>query len=133
MVQVEVLSGKKAGLTWAARRFPVRIGRSASADLQLEDDGVWDQHLRVDFDPAEGFVACAQPHALASLNGQPLQQAALRNGDILALGAIQLRFSLGPTRQAGLLLREWLTWAAIAAICLGQLGLIYWLLPGSGD
>ena len=53
MVQLKILSGKKAGTAWVARRFPVRIGRSAGADLQLEESGVWDEHLQLDFKPAE--------------------------------------------------------------------------------
>ena len=53
MVQLKVLSGQKAGTAWTARRFPVKIGRSASADLRSEEPGIWDQHLRLDFDPAE--------------------------------------------------------------------------------
>ena len=85
MIQLKVLSGKKAGTIWVARRFPVRIGRSGAADLQLEEDGVWDEHLQLDFDPAEGIVLSAQPNALASVNGQPVHQAVLRNGDAIEL------------------------------------------------
>ncbi len=128
MVQLRVLSGKRAGTTWVTRRFPVRIGRSAAADLQLEEDGVWDQHLQIDFTPAEGIVLRALPHALVTVNGQPVQQTVLRNGDSIDVGSLRLRFSLSETRQVGLRFREGLTWAAIAAICLGQVGLIYWLL-----
>jgi pSer/pThr/pTyr-binding forkhead associated (FHA) protein len=131
MVQVEVLSGKQAGRTWVARRFPVRIGRSPAADVRLEDEGVWDQHLELRLERGKGFVLRTQGHALASVNGQPVEQATLRNGDVLGLGALQLRFSLAETRQAHLSLREWLTWVAIGAITLGQIILIYWLLPGT--
>ena len=45
MVQLNILSGKKAGTRTVARHFPFRIGRAAGNELQLEDDGVWDQHL----------------------------------------------------------------------------------------
>jgi pSer/pThr/pTyr-binding forkhead associated (FHA) protein len=128
MVQLKVLSGKKAGTAWVARRFPVRIGRSAAADLQLEESGVWDQHLQLDFKPAAGIVLSAQPDALAAVNGQPVQQAVLRNGDTIEIGSLKMQFWLSETRQAGLRVREGLTWAGIAAISLGQIGLIYWLL-----
>jgi hypothetical protein len=128
MVQLKVLSGKKAGTTWVARRFPVSIGRSADADLRLEEHGVWDEHLQLDFDPAEGIVMSAQPNALATVNGQPAQQAVLRNGDVIDVGSLRMRFWLSETRQAGLRFREGMTWAGIAAISLGQVGLIYWLL-----
>ncbi|MGD0260304.1 MAG: FHA domain-containing protein [Verrucomicrobiota bacterium] len=128
MVQLKVLSGKKAGTAWVARRFPVRIGRSSAADLQLEESGVWDQHLQLDFDPAEGFILSTQPNALAKVNGQPVHQTVLRNGDAIDLGSLKMQFWLSETRQTSLRLREGLTWAGIAAVSLGQIGLIYWLL-----
>ena len=128
MVQLKVLSGKKAGTTWVPRRFPVSIGRSADADMQLEEHGVWDQHLQLDFNPAEGIVMSVQPNTLATVNGQPAHQAILRNGDVIDIGSLRMRFWLSETRQAGLRFREGLTWVGIAAISLGQVGLIYWLL-----
>ena len=128
MVQLKLLSGQKAGTTWVARRFPVHIGRSAAADLQLEEDGVWDQHLQLDFNPAKGIVLSALPNALVAVNGQPVLQAVLRNGDAIDIGSLRMRFWLSETRQVGLSFREGLTWAGIASICLGQVGLIYWLL-----
>ena len=112
MVQLKVLSGKKAGTAWVARRFPVRIGRSAAADLQLEEGGVWDQHLQLDFNPAEGIVLSAQPNALATVNGQPVHQTVLRNGDAIDIGSLRMQFWLSETRQAGLALprRAYLGW-----------------------
>ena len=128
MVQLKVLSGRKAGTSWVARRFPVRIGRSATADLQLEESGVWDEHLQLDFNPAQGIILTVLPNALATVNGQPARQTALHNGDAIDIGSLSMRFWLSETRQAGSAFREGLTWAGIAAICLGQVGLIYWLL-----
>jgi len=128
MVLLKFLSGKKAGTAWVARRFPVHIGRSAQSELQLEETGIWDQHLQLDLRPAEGFFLTAQPNALASVNGQTFQQALLRNGDTIEIGSLKMQFWLSETRQAGLRFREWLTWTAIAAICLGQIALIYRLL-----
>jgi pSer/pThr/pTyr-binding forkhead associated (FHA) protein len=128
MVQLKVLSGKQAGTTWMARRFPVRIGRSAAADLQLEEEGVWDRHLQLDFEPAQGILLRTLPNALVSVNGQPVTQTLLRNGDTIDIGSLRMQFWLSENRQIGLGFREGLTWAAIAAISLGQVGLIYWLL-----
>ena len=128
MVQLKVLSGKQAGTIWMARRFPVRIGRSAGTDLQLEEAGVWDDHLELGFDPAEGIVLRAQPDAMTFVNGEPVSQSVLRNGDSIEIGSLKMQFCLSETRQAGLRFREGLTWAGIAGISLGQVGLIYWLL-----
>lgn len=128
MIQFSILSGKRAGASWVARRFPVRIGRATGSDFQVEEEGVWDQHLQIDFIPADGFVLNAQPNTLATVNGQTVQETVLRNGDIIEAGSLKLQFWLSETRQAGLRLRESLTWTAIAAISLAQIALIYWLL-----
>ena len=128
MVQLKILSGKRAGNTWVARRFPVRIGRSAAADLQLEEVGVWDEHLLLDLNRDKGIVLSAEPNAPASVNGQPVSQTVLRNSDTIEVGSLRMQFWLSETCQAGLRFREGLTWAAIAAISIGQVGLIYWLL-----
>src|SRR6266404_2913877 len=129
MIQLKILSGKMAGTETVARRFPFKIGRSASADLRLEEDGVWDQHLELAFVAATGFVLTTRPDALAAINGHAIREAVLRNGDELAIGALRIRFWLGETTQASLRLREWLTWAAFALITAGQLVLIYYLIP----
>ena len=128
MVQLNILSGKQAGNVSVARRFPVRIGRSAKADLRLEEPGVWDEHLELNFDPAAGIMLRAAPNALVSVNGQTERQAALRSGDAIDFGSVKLRFWLSEAHQSSLRLREWLTWVGLAAITLGQVALIYWLL-----
>lgn len=128
MVQLRILSGKKAGTQWSARRFPVRIGRSAANDLQLEEDGIWDEHFDLIFDRAEGFVLTACPDALVTVNREPVQTARLRNGDSIEVGAVRMRFWLGETRQLGLRLREWFVWTLIVAVSAGEIAIIYWLL-----
>ena len=128
MLQLNVLSGKTAGTVWVARRFPVRIGRAAGCDLRLEENGVWEEHLYLQFRPTTGFVLETTPNALATVNGQPFRGTVLRNGDLIEIGSVKMQFCLSETRQTGLRLREALTWAAIAVISLGQVGLIYWLL-----
>ena len=128
MVQIKILSGKKAGTSIVARRFPVRIGRTASATLQLEEDGVWDQHLCLEFKPLQGFFLSPEPSALATVNGELLEPRLLRNGDIVEIGALKIQFWLSDTRQRGLGFREWLTWLSIAAISFGQIAVVYLLL-----
>jgi pSer/pThr/pTyr-binding forkhead associated (FHA) protein len=128
MVQLEIVSGKTAGAKWAARRFPVRVGRSPAADLQLQEHGVWDEHFQIVLNPAAGFVLEAHPDALVVINGQPIQHAVLRNGDQIELGAVKLQFWLSEARQRGLRLRESLVWIILLGVSLGQIALIYWLL-----
>ena len=62
------------------------------------------------------------------VNSQAANDVLLRNGDLIQLGSSKLQFWLSETRQRGLRFREWLTWSGIAAISLGQVALIYWLL-----
>jgi hypothetical protein len=128
MVQIKILSGRKAGSSWDARRFPVRIGRSANSDLQLEEAGVWDDHLTLRLDPAEGFLLETHENALATVNGHPAPRTALRNGDTIDIGSVKLRFWMSEPRQRGQALREAFVWTLITAVCLAQIALVYWLL-----
>jgi len=74
-------------------------------------------------------VVCqAEPDALLSVNGVQVEQAVLRNGDVISIGALKIQFSLSPVRQYSLRARECLTWAALALLCLGQIFLIYRLI-----
>jgi len=128
MVQLDILSGKKAGTRWLARRLPVRIGRASDNEFQLEDDGVWDKHLHLNFQPQQGFVLTTDANALTTVNGQPVQTALLRNGDIIAIGSAKLQFWLGATRQRSLRARELFVWALLALVASSQFALIYRLL-----
>lgn len=127
MLQLNILTGGKAGTRWVARRFPVLVGRSPQAALVLEDPGVWDRHLEITSNPSDGMVVSAGAEAIVSVNGQPTRQTALRAGDIIELGSVKLRFDLAPTRQASLTAREVLTWTGLILFCLGQVALVYWL------
>jgi pSer/pThr/pTyr-binding forkhead associated (FHA) protein len=128
MVQFKILSGKKAGSSWETRHFPVCIGRSANSDLRLEEPAVWDEHLKISLESAGGFVAETHANALASVNGHPIQRAALRNGDVIEIGSVKLQFWLSEARQRGQTLREAFVWSVISLVCLGQIALVYWLL-----
>jgi pSer/pThr/pTyr-binding forkhead associated (FHA) protein len=129
VIQLSVLSGRKAGAQTVARRFPFRIGRAPSAHLALEDEGVWERHLEIHLERKEGFILNVHRDAWALVNGQPVRHARLRNGDLLECGSAQIRFHLSPPRQKTLRLREVLTWISLILLCLGQVALIYWL-PG---
>jgi hypothetical protein len=127
VVQLQLLSGNRGGTLFRSSHFPIRAGREAGLDLPLDDLGAWQRHFLIDWKP-EGLVLEAEPDALLLLNDTPVRRAILRNGDIIALGALKIRFSLTPVRQSSLALREWLTWIALAALCLGQVALVYELI-----
>jgi pSer/pThr/pTyr-binding forkhead associated (FHA) protein len=127
MIQLNVLSGKKAGNRTVVRRFPFRVGRAADNDLQLDDDGVWDEHLTLGFQSG-GFNLAVAPSALIAVNGGPFQNQSLRNGDIITIGSAKLQFWLAAARQRGLRFREFFVWALIAAVTAAQFALIYRLI-----
>lgn len=128
MVQLDILSGRKAGSQVVARRFPFRAGRNGQSTLVLEDGGVWDDHFELSVRPADGVVLTSAPEALTLVNGTRFQEARLRNGDLIEAGSVKLRFSISSPEQSGLALRESATWTALALLCLGQVALIYWLI-----
>jgi len=127
VVQLQLLSGNRSGTVFRPTHFPIRAGREPGLDLSLEDPGVWQRHFLIDWRP-EGLVLEAEPQALLSVNDSPVQRAFLRNGDIITLGALKIRFSLSPVRQSSLAPREWMTWIALGALCLGQVALVYLLI-----
>jgi pSer/pThr/pTyr-binding forkhead associated (FHA) protein len=127
MIQLNILSGKKAGTQLVARHFPFRIGRAADNELQLEDDGVWDRHLTFEFQPQSGFNLTTAPNAIATVNATPVQNGVLRNGDTITIGSVKIQFWLAAARQGRLLVRESLVWALLVLITLGQFALLYWL------
>ena len=124
MIQLQVLSGRQAGRDIVVRRFPLVVGRGAEAGLSLDDAGVWDRHLHIQFQPGAGFTFSVQAEALMLVNGERAEQGLLRNGDLLDLGSTRLRFWLAPSRQKSLRVREALTWAALLAIFVIQVALI---------
>jgi pSer/pThr/pTyr-binding forkhead associated (FHA) protein len=128
MIQLNILSGKKAGTQPVTRRFPFRIGRAAGNELQLEDDGVWDQHLTVEFQKQEGFKLTTSANALVTVNGEPVQNKILHNGDTITVGSVKIQFWLAAARQSNLLLRESFVWALLVLVTVIQFTLIYRLL-----
>jgi pSer/pThr/pTyr-binding forkhead associated (FHA) protein len=128
MIELHILAGKKAGSQSVVRHFPFRIGRARENDLQLNDDGTWDQHLMLEFHRQEGFKLAAAQNALVMVNNKPVQTALLHNGDVITLGSVKLQFWLAAARQRGLRLRERLVWALLLAVVLCQFALIYRLI-----
>jgi pSer/pThr/pTyr-binding forkhead associated (FHA) protein len=129
MIQLNVLSGKKAGSQTVVRRFPFSIGRAAQNDLQLEDAGVWDQHLVLELHREnKRFTLAVAPNALVAVNGQAVQTAPLRNGDLISFGPVKIQFWLAAVTQRGLHLRELFVWALLLAVTALQFLLLYWFL-----
>jgi len=104
------------------------VGRSSNAGLKLEDPGVWDEHFTIHLGPDAQLEMHSGPGATSYLNGTPLETSVLRNGDLIKIGAVEMRFGLSPTRQRSFVARELFVWVGLTVISLGQVALIYWLL-----
>lgn len=128
MVQLAILSGKKAGEIHNLRQFPCVIGRGTQCDLRIEEPGIWERHLRLEFGKDQLFTFSTFPQAKTSLNRCPVDGGILRSGDLIEAGAIKLQFWLAPARQQSLRVREGLTWAGLLGLCIGQAALVYQLL-----
>ena len=128
MIDLHVLSGKKAGSRVVVGHFPFHIGRLPQNDLPLEDDGVWDRHLTLEFREKDGFHVATTANAIATINGKQVEKSRLHNGDIITVGSAKLQFWLAPAPQRGLSLRENLVWALLILITLGQFILIFTFL-----
>jgi len=128
MVQLRIVSGPMAGREVVARRFPFRLGREPAADLSLPAPGVWERHAQIRCSRGPSLELNSHPEAFTGLNGQRVQRATLRNGDLIELGSVKLQFWLSPARQGSLWLREWLTWLALVGLFAAQAALIRWLV-----
>lgn len=126
MIRLQILSGRKAGTVFDGLKPPVTLGRADNSDVLLDDPGVWPAHGAIQW-RNEGLVLEVEPNALASVNSAAAQKAPLRNGDVLMVGGVNLRFGFSPVQQSSAALREWLTWIGLAALCLFQVAVIYWV------
>lgn len=124
MVLLKVLTGKMAGTEAVARHFPFRVGRAVRADLSIEGHGVWDRHCEIQWQRGEGLALRATSGAMTLVNGQVVTTARLRHGDLIQLGELRMQFWLSPAQQAGLKLREFLTWLGVAAVIAVEIGLM---------
>ena len=129
MFQLRLVAGGDPGREFNVGKFPFRIGRSSRADLCISAAGIWDQHCELLLPSAAGCLLRPVSEALTVVNGQPIDgETVLRNGDLIELGPLKLRFWLSPVRQKGFRAREWLVWTGIAVVTAAQIALIYWLL-----
>jgi hypothetical protein len=127
MVELQILSGNRTGTKFCGDHFPICVGRAEGLDLSWDEPGVWPRHFQIAWRP-DGLMLEAEPDALVSVNDAVVRQSLLRNGDIITLGSLKMRFRLSSVRQTSTVAREWLTWIGVGALCLSQVALVYLLL-----
>jgi pSer/pThr/pTyr-binding forkhead associated (FHA) protein len=128
VVQLQILNGAKAGTRWVAGRLPFTIGRAADDTFRIEEPGVWEHHCRIELRSDFHAALVATPGPLTVVNGEPITEASLRNGDQIELGGQRLQFGLSPTAHRSLRLREGITWFGFALLALAQVALVYLLM-----
>ncbi len=128
MVQLKILSGNMAGDFLIVRHFPFRIGRAQDSDFQMNDLGVWDNHLALEFRKNGGVFLRAESEAFVAVNEQPQTNVRLRNGDVISFGSANIQFWLAPVQRLRLLPREMAVWLILAGVIGFQLCFIYHLL-----
>ncbi len=128
MIQLDILSGKQAGTSIVARRFPFQVGRASESALSLDDSGVWNRHLTFNVHRGSAVVLNVQQDALATVNGTPTQTASLKNGDLVEFGVVKLRVSLSAAAQRSQRWREVALWIGLGIVFAVQVSIIYLLM-----
>ncbi len=92
---IRVLIGRNEGKEFLVDAPRTLIGRSESVDIPLfGDPSVVPQHAAIDRAGREYVLTAAGPQAPVFVNGQPVGQMALRDGDVMQIGQFQLQFRL---------------------------------------
>lgn len=87
-----IVAGPDAGREFAVSGGAARLGRSSSNDIVLQDPAMSRFHCRFFFKPGEGLWAEDLGSANQTLlNQKPLHVARLHTGDILTIGATEIR------------------------------------------
>ncbi|HEX5273012.1 MAG TPA: FHA domain-containing protein, partial [Gemmataceae bacterium] len=89
IVQNGRLGGARKALAGALTLF----GRADGCDVRLNADGILPVHCAL-VRGADGFVVRALPGAATQLNGRPVDESLVHDGDLLAVGPFQFRVAL---------------------------------------
>lgn len=89
---LRMLNGAGQDRVFTIRAATTTIGRGLDNDLVLESTDVSRHHARIEFREGQWLLFDLGSTNGTSVNAQPVQQAALRDGDTIALGGLQLQF-----------------------------------------
>ena len=73
------------------KQQPVSIGSHSSNDIRIDEDGVESMHCRVSWNK-KAFEAVAAGVEGIEVNGNVVQRAVLKPGDVLRFGSVDLKF-----------------------------------------
>jgi Inner membrane component of T3SS, cytoplasmic domain len=86
------VQGVSEALLVRLEREVTRIGRGLAADVRLDDNSVSRRHAMLVCDDSGARILDDRSSNGTLLNGERVDQAALRSGDVLLLGRVALRF-----------------------------------------
>ena len=128
MVQLNILSKDNQQQLFLFKSFPILIGRGKNCHLQLDDMGIWENHLELNLNEARHFTIRTVSDASAMINGEPLEGVErLHNGDFIGIGMVKIQFWLGAVQQKNLGLREAAAWTLLLAVTIAEIYLLLWL------
>ena len=87
-----VIQGPQRGLSFAADRKEVSIGRESSNDIELKDLSVSRRHCLLRFNGSSFVLSSLESTNGTRVNGVPIQERALRDGDDIMVGDTVLHF-----------------------------------------
>ncbi len=93
------LTGRLQGTLWTLGRSEVRIGKDVQAELSIPHRSLADFHAKLIQTGGNDWRVQALGRAGVRVNGVAASDSPLRNGDVLELGALRLRF-IGPGEPA---------------------------------
>lgn len=118
MVELFILKGKMAGKRFYVSQFPFLVGRDPKAHLVIEEDGLWHKHFLIEKGPNKSFYLRTLDDATVIIDSEFKNEAELKNGDIIEIGELKIRFSLSPTHLKYVQIREILLWICIILLVL---------------
>jgi len=87
-----VIQGPQRGLSFAADRMEVSIGRESSNDIELKDLSVSRRHCLLRFNGSSFVLSSLESTNGTRVNGVPIQERVLGDGDDIMVGDTVLRF-----------------------------------------
>ena len=85
-VTIRILDGPDKGKEYRDISLPVSIGREEGNSIQLNDERVSRYHVRIQREDSEMFIADLNSTNGTRVNGEHVQLALIRPGDIIILG-----------------------------------------------
>ncbi|HKI38144.1 MAG TPA: FHA domain-containing protein [Gemmataceae bacterium] len=96
--ELVVVNGRLSGARKALGAALTLFGRAEGCDVRLNVEGVHPVHCAVVPGPG-GMIVRSLHGAVTRLNGQPIAESPLRDGDMLAVGPFQFRVALSPAPE----------------------------------